>query len=205
MHKAVLLGAAILVSATAGLVATPAAAGVVVITGTRQNVNPLNPVGVGRCGAGRSTVNIQPGPGSSTGTSNFGDFTSTQSHCLTPPPPASFDSGVFTYNFASGASLFGTYSGALSLGPSPGVFDAVENLVVTGGSGEFLGATGEITTMGTLQFIHGNGVYSGALSGLLDAPGVPEPANWALMTMGLGLAGATLRRRRRPAALARAG
>ena len=68
--------------------------------GLGQGVHrPLAPLGVGRCGPGRSTVSIQPGPGSSTGTSNFGDFTSTQSHCITPPVPAPFDSGEFTYNF----------------------------------------------------------------------------------------------------------
>jgi hypothetical protein len=196
MRKLLLSGLAVLMGASAGLTAAPALADIVTITGARQNVNPLNPLGVGRCGPGRSTVDIQPGPGSSTGTSNFGDFTSTQSHCLTPPLPASFDSGLFTYNFADGDSLFGTYSGSVNLGPSPGVFAAIENLIVTGGTGDLLGATGVITTMGSLQFINGAGVYSGTLSGQIDAPGIPEPASWALMIAGFGLAGAGLRRRR---------
>src|SRR5207302_3324022 len=102
----------------------------------------------------------------------------------------------FTYDFADGDTLFGTYTGTVALGPAPGIFNAIENLLVTGGTGEFLGATGAITTTGTLQFIAGSGVYSGTLSGRLNAPAIPEPASWALLIAGFGLAGASLRRRR---------
>jgi hypothetical protein len=172
----------------------------VTFTGARQNVNPLNPLGVGRCGPGRSTVDIQPGPGVSTGTSNFGAFASTQSHCLTPPLPSTFDAGEFLYAFEAGDTLFGTYSGTVSLTQTPGLFAAIENLVVTGGTGRFLGATGFLTTTGSLHFVNGSGVFSGTLDGTLDAPAIPEPATWALMICGFGLAGAALRRR--PKALA---
>ena len=201
MPKFISLGAALVLGASALLTAAPASATVFAISGARQNVNPLNPLGVGACGPGRSTVNIQPGPGSSTGTSNFGDFTSTQSHCITPPLPAAFDSGLFTYNFADGDSLFGTYTGAVSLSGTPGLFNTVENLVVTGGTGLFLDAAGFITTTGQLQFLNGSGVYSGTLAGRFETPGVPEPASWALMLGGFGLMGAGLRTRRRQARL----
>lgn len=193
LKQGVLLGAA--VAALAGSV--PAGAFVFNLSGVRENVNPLAPLGVGRCGPGRSTVTITPGSLSSTGTSNAGAFTSTQSHCITPPVPAPFDSGQFTYSFAAGDQISGTYSGALSLSATPGIFNAVENLVVTGGTGRFLNATGTITTNGTLQFLNGNGVYVGSsLVGRLDIPSVPEPATWALMIGGFGLAGAAMRRRR---------
>ncbi|GAO40387.1 hypothetical protein SCH01S_48_00450 [Sphingomonas changbaiensis NBRC 104936] len=176
--------------------AQPASAYVVSISGARQNVNPLAPLGVGRCGPGRSTVTIGPGNGSSTGTSNLGAFTSIQSHCITPPLPASYDSGIFTYDFGSGDTLVGTYSGAVALGMTPGVFHATENLVVSGGTGRFLNATGLIDTSGTLQFLNGNGVYSGTIAGRLEIPSVPEPAAWAMMIAGFGLAGAAARRRK---------
>jgi len=107
MRRFAVMGAALLLGAAATLASAPAVAKIVTITGVRDNVNPLAPLGVGRCGPGRSTVSIQPGPGSSTGTSNFGDFTSTQSHCITPPVPAPFDSGLFTYNFADGDTCSG--------------------------------------------------------------------------------------------------
>jgi hypothetical protein len=196
MRRYLGLTAALIVSASGLLGGGSADAAVYTLMGTRQNVNPLNPLGVGACGPGRSTVNIQPGPGSSTGSSNLGDFTSTQSHCITPPLPASFDSGAFTYNFLSGDSLFGTYTGTVSLSDTPGVFNTIENLIVTGGGGLFLNATGTITTTGHLQFINGNGVYSGLLSGQFETPGVPEPTTWALIISGFGLTGVALRRRR---------
>ena len=82
------------------------------------------------------------------------------------------------------------------------MFDAFENLIVTGGSGDFLGATGFIDTVGTLKFVTGSGVYTGkSLYGRLDAPGIPEPASWSLMIGGFGLAGASLRARRRRTAV----
>jgi hypothetical protein len=199
MHTFTRVAAAFAMSICAAAAAMPASATVVAFTGTRANVNPLSPLGSGRCGPGRSTVNIQPGPGTSTGTSNFGNFSSTQSHCITPPLPASFDSGIFTYDFESGDTLFGIYDGAVSLTDTPGIFSTVENLLVQGGTGQFLNATGSITTMGTLQFVNGNGVYSGVVNGRLDIPAVPEPATWALMIAGFGLTGASLRARGRKA------
>lgn len=200
LKRGAVLGAA--AAALAG--SAPATAWTFSISGARQNVNPLAPLGVGRCGPGRSTVTIAPGALSSTGTSNAGDFTSTQSHCITPPVPAQFDSGQFTYDFAAGDKIFGTYTGTLSLSNTPGVFNAVENLVVSGGTGRFLNATGTITTIGLLHFMNGNGVYAGSsLAGRLDIPSVPEPASWSMMLGGFALAGAAVRRQARlPAALA---
>jgi len=198
MPKQIAFAAAVaLTAALAAALPTAASATVYTLTGARQNVNTLNPLGVGRCGPGRSTVDIQPAaPGSSTGTSNLGDFTSTQSHCITPPLPASFDSGLFTYTFAGGDTIFGTYTGTVSLSGTPGVFDTIENLIVTGGTGQYLNAIGAITTTGQLQFIAGSGVYSGAVNGRFDTSAVPEPGVWGMLIVGLGLTGAMLRRRK---------
>lgn len=67
--------------------------------------------------------------------------------------------------------------GPLQLGPG------VQRLVVHGFSG-------------------GNGSFAGTLSFVADqvAPGVPEPASWALMIMGFGGAGVAVRTRRRRSA-----
>lgn len=195
----------IAVSAAAlALAATSANATVFAFSGTRANVNLLNPPGTGRC-APLNTVNIAPGQLSSTGTSNFGDFASTQSHCIpgapsieTPVQPVT--DGEFTYAFVEGDAFFGTYSGTATL--ADGVITGVENLIVTGGIGRFLGATGTVLAQGTLRFAPNPegpgfvGIFDGTVDGLLNLPTVPEPASWALMITGFGLVGAAARRRR---------
>jgi len=192
---ALLLGGAILATAA------PASAGTYIVTGSRQNANPLNPPGTGRCAPG-NTVNIAPGALSSTGVmSVFGAFTSTQSHCIAGPPPNPLTDGIFSYDFGGGNILSGIYTGLTSLSGTPGVFTAQEFLTVTGGTGTFLGATGYINTLGTLSFANGVGTYSGDLSGQLTVA-VPEPASWGMMIGGFALAGAAVRRRQPARALA---
>jgi hypothetical protein len=66
---------------------------------------------------------------------------------------------------------------------------------LNGGGGSFYS---DLSTNGDVTGIGGNGidVLAYAQSGLPHAGGVPEPASWALMIGGLGLAGAALRRQR---------
>lgn len=185
-------------------VALPADAATRLFSGTRANVNILNAPGTGRC-APLNTVNIAPGLLSSTGTSNFGDYASTQSHCIAgPPTPAipvrDVTDGQFEYAFAAGDAFFGTYSGTGTL--ANGVITGIENLIVTGGTGRFLGASGNVLAQGTLAFAPnpngmGNvGVFDGTVLGTLNLPAVPEPATWGMMIGGFGLVGGATRRRR---------
>ena len=197
--KSVLAGAAV---ALACVLSTSASAAVVSFYGARENVTPIVGVPGGRCGA-QITVSISPGNLSSTGTSNFGGFSSTQSHCIAGPPPNPFTDGLFEYVFESGDTLFGTYTGAVTATATPGFFDAVENLLITGGTGDFLNATGALTSSGGLSFGMVDGVrvsiFEGQITGSIDAPGIPEPESWALMIAGFGAVGAVLRRRCKPA------
>jgi hypothetical protein len=148
----------------------PAAAQSIPFNGTRENVNPLLPPGSGRCAPQRfNTVVITPGQISSTGTSNFGSFTSTQSHCVDSPPPTALTDGRFTYTFQGGDTIFGTYNGNAANSATPGVFNAVENLTITGGTGRFVGASGSITSNGQLRVVDGNGVFMGTLTGNVTA------------------------------------
>lgn len=191
------------------LAAGPADAAIFAFSGTRANVNVLNAPGTGRC-APLNTVNIAPGALSSSGTSNFGDFASTQNHCIPGPPNAmnpvrAVTDGIFEYAFAVGDSLFGTYSGTATF--ADGIVTGVENLIVTSGTGRFDGATGTITAIGTLGFAPNPGgpgsvgVFNGTVEGILDLPAVPEPATWGMMIGGFGMIGGTLRRRRQTSSM----
>ncbi|MDB5681975.1 MAG: hypothetical protein JWO16_1780, partial [Sphingomonas bacterium] len=65
---------------------------------------------------------------------------------------------------------------------------------VTGGTGQFAGATGVINGVGLLDRRPARPLNSLDLNGTLNLP-VPEPATWAMMMVGFGLMGAALRRR----------
>jgi hypothetical protein len=182
----------LLVLCFASFAADASRAETLTFTGTRFSQNPpANPVG--RC-APAFTVNINPSVGTSTGTSNFGTFTSTQSHCITPPLPASFNNGLFTWTFASGSTLTGTYTGAVTASGTPGVFGDTENYLVTGGTGLFTGATGNITGIGALTFPPNALPFANVnLSGTVTT--TPEPAT--MLLLGTGLAGVAARLRKR--------
>jgi hypothetical protein len=158
------------VALISALAAAAAQAQTLDFTGARENVNPLAAPGTGRCApAYFNTVSIAPGALSSTGTSNIGSFSSTQSHCITSAPPTPLLDGRFTYTFRGGDTIFGTYTGSTTAAAAPGTFNATEHLLVTGGTGRFVGASGALTEMGTLQLVGGNGVFSGAVAGPLNA------------------------------------
>lgn len=188
-------------SAAAGV----ARADTVTFTGTRTNQTPGAAPG-GRC-APRLTVNINPRPGTadfSTGTSNFGTFTSIQSQCITPPIPAPFDNGLFTWTFAGGDTLTGTTFGALTGIFNPtitSVLNTMENYTITGGTGIFAGATGNILGLGTVTFTPGSFPLANlSLNGTITAPGltaVPEPTTMVLLGTGLAAIVAKVRRRRK--------
>lgn len=186
----------IAVLAAAGLLAgqaSGAGAAIVAFTGTRTNIDAPGPQSA-RCGT-RTTINVRNSANSSSnGTSNFGAFAATLSHCIQLPPPVAYDLGEFQFDFASGSSLFGTYDGTLSFN-APGVFNILQNHVVTGGTGLFSGATGTFISTGTLSFVNGPPSAQQSFSGVLNAPGVPEPASWAMLISGFALVGAVLRRR----------
>jgi hypothetical protein len=192
-----------LLAAAAAAPMTSADAATVTFSGTQSNINAPGAVG-GRCGG--FTVSIaNVAPFFSTGSSNFGAFTTSQSHCLDAPPPIAAGSGVvpyhdglFTYTFADGDTLLGTYGGTLTNAGATGLINNLQTFAITGGSGQFAGATGGFLGTGTITFGAGRPPLSSLkFSGKINAPAIPEPATWALLVAGFGGAGVALRRARR--------
>jgi hypothetical protein len=166
-------------------------AAVVIFTGHFSNDTPP-PMPDPSCSAGQVLVNFNPGNSTAAGTSNFGNFGPSQTHCIAPGQPYA---GVFTFAFGVGDTLFGTTSGFMTPTATAGVVNSFNTYTVTGGTGQFAGATGMISGVGLLDRRPARPLNSLDLSGSLNLP-VPEPATWMLMVVGFGALGGTLRRHR---------
>jgi hypothetical protein len=178
------------------LPAGAAKAATLAFSGTRTNVSPGGSPD-GRCGPAL-TISFAPESFVASGTSNLGNFSYTASHCIAGPPPGPYYDGLFTWDFGAD-TLTGTYTGTLAaLGP--GLFGVTESILFSGGTGRFAGASGNALFTGEVSFGQFNGLPasfgSGSFDGSLTAPGIPEPASWAMMIAGFGIAGAVQRRRR---------
>lgn len=197
-----------LLAALAAVTAVPASAGTLAFSGTFINTNPPAAPG-GRCPVLTVSIANLGGPLYATGTSTLGDFTATQSHCLDAGPPLAvgasptpYYDGLFTYSFAGGASLFGTYTGLLTNSGVAGIVDNVQTFIVTGGTGRLSNASGSFLGTGSIRFA--GGPPSASLTIGTSVLAVPEPATWGMMTVGFTAAGLAIRSRRpvRPAARA---
>jgi len=105
------------------------------------------------------------------------------------------DNAPFSFTFANGDTLFGNLVGDDSAVLATLTGPYTEILTFTGGTGEFLGATGSVSGGG---LITGTGfTFSG--SGNVSAPelvATPEPGTWLLLLSGsCGLAALGVRKR----------
>lgn len=178
---------------------TPSFAAEVLFFGTRGNIDAPG-VASARCG-GQTTTSVRNDPPTATsfGSSNFGAFTPTLSHCIQLPlsavAPTPITLGEFLFAFDTGDTLFGTYSGSVTFA-EPGLFSVMQTHLVTGGTGLFAAVSGSFDSQGTLSFRTGRPVVEQGFGGLLQIPGVPEPSTWMTMLLGFALIGVTIRRRR---------
>lgn len=179
------------------LAATPVAAGVVAFSGSYSNDTPP-PAPNPACSPGTVLVSFSPSNSTAAGVSNFGAFGPSLSHCISPPP-STYQNGNWLFEFEQGDWLAGLADGAVTPTATPGIFDVSVAYIVTGGSGRFLGASGTIYGVGTLDRTVARPLNSQQLSGTLNLPAVPEPAAWAQMLAGFAVVGAIGRRRRVPA------
>jgi hypothetical protein len=132
--------------------------------------------------------------------SNYGSFTpfSQSDVDFSKPPNIVFSDGTLTEVFMNG-TLFGTTSGT---GTANGKGSATFSIdyVITGGTGIFAGAMGEVTLTGTITQTGStteaisNGSYTGSFTV------VPEPGTLAILAPALALGAVVLvrQKRRRP-------
>ena len=179
--------------------AAPSYATVVVFNGTRGNVDSPGAASA-RCGSMTTTsVRHDPPTATSFGSSNYGNFTPTLSHCIQLPLsmslPTNFSLGEFLFAFESGDTLFGTYSGSLTPA-GVAIFSVFQTHLITGGTGFFEGATGSFDSTGQLSFLTGRPVVQQSFAGLINVAAVPDPTTWMTMLLGFTMLGGTLRSRR---------
>lgn len=144
--------------------------------------------------AGCAPIPFQ-GNATGTGNSNLGSFTYTHTVCTQGATGPVI--GNFLANF--GLDQFeGTLNGASVATATAGIFDQAFNFAITSGTGRFLGATGDFTSVGQVDATSRPSQITFTFNGLINAPAaVPEPATWATMLIGFGMAGFALRYRRR--------
>jgi hypothetical protein len=171
--------------------ATSAGAAALTFTGHFSNDTPP-PTANAMCTTGQIYVSFSPANSTAAGTSNFGDFGPSQSHCITLGQPYR---GVFSFDFAAGDMLSGTTAGFMTPTETANVFNSFVTYTVTTGTGRFAGATGVIDGVGLLDRRPMRPLNDLSLSGTLHVAAVPEPATWAMLVAGFGVTGAAMRRR----------
>ena len=175
--------------AATGTISTPWNGGIE-LTGTSSGLNVFDLSGALLSHANTFILNLAPGGTALINVDGTAD---------------SFSSaGTFINGGANGAT---TYASDILWNFSDATTLSFANIGIVGSvlapNADYLGGWGVLTgelivksfsdTLGATQ-INTGGAFEGNL--LTPPPGVPEPASWALMITGFGLAGATLRRRR---------
>ena len=108
-----------------------------------------------------------------------GAFTTTNMGTIIFTSLVTFESSGTFEDVASGGTLFGIFTGNgffIGIGSETVTVD-----LITGGTGIFLGDTGEVTVTGTTNAA---GAFTGTYIGFIKTP---EPSSLALMLAGIGL------------------
>ena len=118
---------------------------------------------LGPCDVGGVIVEVT-GTGHST---QLGDYSGRYRECLIPATGAVTD-GTFTLTAASGDKIFGTYGGQAQPTQDPTVVRYDDPGTITGGTGRFANASGDVTQSGLANLATGE--YKGTITGSVSSP-----------------------------------
>lgn len=130
-------------------------------------------------------------PSMTAGTSSLGAFTYGHSVCTAGAVGGAVN-GVFNIDFGSDG-FFGTLAGTATPTATPPLSDLSFLYTILGGTGRFLGATGTFDALGTADPRVRPSIVQLNFDGAINA--VPEPGTWALLILGFGMVGASMRYR----------
>jgi hypothetical protein len=183
MYRAPIIAAAIVAALP---LASAANADVVNFSGSASGLGITGASSPDKCGS----IPYQ-GSLNAPGSSNYGAITYTHDVCTS----GSAGGPVFgTFKIFSGSDFFeGSLNGTVTVTGTP-ISDLFFTYLITGGTGQFSGASGSFYGIGTADLSKGPPATI-----TLNFRAVPEPATWAMMLLGFAGIGLTIRRRQAPA------
>ena len=203
MYRLTLLSAALAMS----LAATPARAAVYLFTTTLSGTNEVPSVATPGVGAGTVTLDTDANTlrVALTFSGLLGNTTASHIHCCTAPganAPVATQVPTFA-NFPLGVTA-GAYDQVFNLGLASSFNPAFLNNAVNRGDVATARQTlvNGITSGQSYLNVHTTLFPGGEIRGQLT-PAVPEPATWAMMLLGFGAMGVSMRRKRRSAPISR--
>ena len=132
-------------------------------------------------------------PSATVGNSSLGAFTYGHTVC-TAGAVGGPVTGSFTLDFG-GDGFFGTLAGTATPTATPPIADLSFLFTILGGTGRFLDASGTFTGIGTADPRVFPSTVRLNFDGAINAPAVPEPGTWAMLILGFGMIGWSLRYR----------
>ncbi len=172
-----------------------AQAAVLSFTGSAAGSSIITTGGALTCSAGQSHTAVPAG----LGTSSLGNFGYISEACVIPGGAVS---GIYTINFSTADSFKGTLTGTADFTSTPGLFSPNFLYTVLSGTGIYSGASGTFMGTGSIDTRNPPPQLNLRFAGSINAPAVPEPGTWAMMLIGFGGVGYSMRRRRKTTAIA---